>query len=171
MISLAYTEADVIAAVQANTPLSVQTTAQAATTPATNTTARLLYNSASRTQGNFTRYYAQAVRQLAKDLNRFNLQIEDAEKPEALAYLIWDFFIKKFPDWEAQNISLGSSESVTRAKPGTTSAKAAYMDFLRGAKRSVASTPAVGEVDDYTNYPENMHPSPIGGTRLAGVED
>jgi hypothetical protein len=165
---LAYTEAEVIAAVEGFTPLSVQTTAQATASPATNTKAKLLYNSASRTQGNFSLFYAQAIRDLARDLGRLNLQMLDAEKPTALAYLIWDLGIKKFPDWEAQTVSPGGTESVTRAKPGTTSAKAAYLDLLKGSKKNVSSTPAVGVTDDYTNYPEEMHPSPINHVRLAG---
>jgi hypothetical protein len=165
---MAYSEADVIAAVQAYTPLSVQSKAQSEASPATGTTNKLLYASASRTQGNFSLYYAQAVRQLDKDLVRHNLQLEDAEKPMALAYLIWDLGIKKFPDWEAQTVSPGGTESVTRAKPGITSAKAAYLDMLKGSKRNVAATPEVGHVDDYTNYPEDMHPCPIDHERLAG---
>ncbi len=166
---MAYTEDNVIAAVEALTPLSVQTSAQA--TAVENTKAKLLHNSASRTQGNFTIFYAQAVRTLTRDLARHNLKMDDAEKPTALAYLIWDIGIKKFPDWEAQTVSPGGSESVTRARPGITSGMAAYLDILKGSKKNVASTPAVKNTDDYENYPENMHPSPIDHTRLSGVDD
>ena len=61
-------EASVIAAIEGFTPLSVQTSAQA--TAVTNTTARLLYNAASRTQGNFSLFYAQAKRDVIRDLAR-----------------------------------------------------------------------------------------------------
>jgi hypothetical protein len=67
----------------------------------------------------------------------------DLEKPTALAYLIWDRGIRKFPDWEAQTVSPGGTESVTRAKPGITSAMASYLDLLKGSKKNVCSTPKV----------------------------
>lgn len=158
--------ADIIDAIEALTPLSVQDYDEYIA--GTNTTAKILYNSASRTQGNFSIFYAQAVRVLARDLTRHNLQLSSEEQPIALAYLIWDLAIKKFPDWEAQTVSPGGSESVTRAKPGQTSAKAAYLDILKGSKRRVGTTPEIGHLDDYTNYPENMHPCPIDHERLAG---
>lgn len=158
----------IIEALEAATPLSCQTPSQANAATEENTTAKLLYNSASRTQGNFSIFYAQARRILASDLVRHNLQMTDEEKPLAYAYLIWDLAIKKFPDWEAQTVSPGGSESVTRAKPGQTSAKAAYLDILKGSKRRVGTTPEIGHLDDYTNYPENMHPCPIDHERLAG---
>lgn len=160
--------ADIVDAIEAFTPLSVQSLAEY--TAGTNTTAKLLYNSGSRTQGNFTLFYAQALRALNKDLERHGLSITDEEKPVALAYLIWDLGIKKFPEWDAETVSPGGTESVTRAKPGVTSARAAYLDILKFIKRTVGTTPTIGTVDDYTNYPESMHPCPIDHEMLAGDE-
>lgn len=160
--------ADIIAAIEAFTPLSVQSYAEYVA--GTNTTAKLLYNAGSRTQGNFSLFYAQALRTLTKDQAKYGLQLTTEEQPVALAYLIWDLGIKKFPDWDAKTVSPGGTESVTRNKPGVTSARAAYLDTLKGIKRSMATIPTIGDVDDYTNYPEDMHPCPIGHERISGDE-
>jgi len=161
------TEADVIAAIEGFTPLSVQTSAQA--TAVTNTKARLLYNAASRTQGNFSLYYAQAQRDLVHDLVRFNIVLPDVDKALAYAYLIWHYGIKKFPDWEAKSVS-SSGESVSREKAGMTSAKAAYMELLRGSKKANQNTPEIGTMDDYANYDERLNPANLAQEQLAGDE-
>jgi len=150
-------EHEVIAAVEAFTPLSVQTSEQATNTQ--NTKARLLYNAASRTQGNFTLFFSQAKRDLERDLARYNLRMPDEDKPIAIAYLIWHLGIKKFPDWEAQSLSLGGGESISRT-PGVTSAKAAYMELLKGSRRNIITTPHIGITDDSRYYPTDMNPSP-----------
>jgi len=161
------TEGDVIAAIEGFTPLSVQTSAQA--TAVSNTKARLLYATAARTQGNFSLFYAQAQRDLARDLVRLNISLPDAEKPLAYAYLVWHYGIKKFPDWEATSVSSGG-ESVSRDKAGMTSAKVAYLELLKGSKKANQSIPEIGTMDDYTNYDERLKPANIEQEQLAGDE-
>lgn len=160
-----YTEQDVIEAVRAFTPLSVQSKEEALA--GQNTDAKLLYDSSSRTQGNFSLFYTIAARRLELDVARYGVQLSDEEKAQAIAYLIWDLAVKKFPEWDARTVSLGESESVTRGTPGRTSAFNAYLDLLR-SQRKRTYTAKVGDVDDYTNYPTSMHPAPIGTFRLSG---
>lgn len=103
-------ESDIIAAIEGFTPLSVQTSAQATT--AANTNARLLYATATRTQGNFSLFYGQAQRDLVRDQVRLNVRLPDEDKALAYAYLIWHYGIMKFPSWDAASVSLGGdSES------------------------------------------------------------
>jgi len=160
-------EAATIAAIEAFTPLSVQTAAQAEAV--TNKNARLLYSSATRTQGNFSLFYAQALRDLARDLVRFNILLTDYDKVLACAYLVWHYGIKKFPDWETQSVSSGG-ESVNRGKAGVTSAWAAYMGLLKGSKKANQSTPKIGTMDDYANYDDRLKPANIEQEQLAGDE-
>jgi hypothetical protein len=160
-------EDNVIAAIEGFTPLSVQTSAQA--TAVTNTKARLLYASATRTQGNFSLFYAQAKRDLARDLIRLNVLLPDADNVLALAYLIWHYGIKKFPDWSAKSVSSGG-DSVSREKAGMTDAKAAYMELLKGSKKANQSIPEIGTMDDYANYDERLKPANLAQEQLAGDE-
>jgi len=160
-------EENVIAAIEAFTPLSVQTSAQA--TAVTNTKARLLYATAARTQGNFSLFYAQAQRDLARDLVKRNISLPDEDKILAYAYLIWNYGIKKFPDWEAKSVSSGG-ESVSRDKAGMTSAMAAYTELLKGSKKANQSVPVIGTMDDYANYDERLKPANIEQEQLAGDE-
>ena len=151
-------EADVIAAIEGFTPLSVQTSAQA--TALTNTTARLLYSTASRTQGNFSLFYSQAKRDIIKDQVRLNVTVPDADMALALAYLIWDYGMKRFPDWSAKSVST-SGDSVSRDKPGVTDARAAYIQLLKGSKKGNQSTPTIGKRDDALYYDERLRPANI----------
>jgi hypothetical protein len=153
-------EADVIAALEGFTPLSIQSAAQAGTTPATNTGARLLYASSTRTQGNFSLFYGQAKRDIVKDQVRFNVTIPDEDMALALAYLIWHYGIKKFPDWEAKSVNSGG-DSVSREKAGMTSAKAAYLELLKAAKKGNQSTPKIGKVADAEYYDARLKPANI----------
>ena len=148
-------EDSVIAAVEGFTPLSVQTSTQASAS--SNTTARLLYATATRTQGNFSLFYAQAQRDLAQDLVHYNLTLDADDTITALAYLIWHYALKKFPDWSASSVSLGG-DSVSR-KPGMTDAKAAYQELLKGSKRFNRTAPTIGKVDDATNYDSRLDPA------------
>ena len=154
-------EADVIAGVEGFTPLSVQTATQAGTAPATNTQARLLYASSSRTQGNFSLFYAQAKRDVIRDQARFNVTIQDEDMALALAYLIWMYGIKKFPDWSAVSVNSGG-DSVNRGKAGVTDARMAYMQLLKGSKKANQSTPRIGKVADAEYYDERL--------RLANID-
>jgi hypothetical protein len=154
-------EADVIAGVEGFTPLSVQTATQAGTAPATNTQARLLYASSSRTQGNFSLFYAQAKRDVIRDQARFNVTIQDEDMALALAYLIWMYGIKKFPDWSAVSVNSGG-DSVSRDKAGVTDARMAYMQLLKGSKKANQSTPRIGKVADAEYYDERL--------RLANID-
>lgn len=151
-------EADVIAAVLGFTPLSVQTSAEA--TAVSNTKARLLYNSASRTQGNFSLFYAQAKRDVIKDQVRLNVTIPDEDMALALAYLVWGYGIKKFPDWSAVSVNSGG-DSVNRGKAGMNDAQAAYIQLLRGAKKGNQSIPIIGKVADAEYYDSRLRPANI----------
>lgn len=152
------TESAVIAAIEAFTPLSVQTSAQA--TALTNTTARLLYNAASRTQGNFSLFYAQALRDIVRDQARLNVTIHADDLSLALAYLIWDRGIMKFPDWAALSVNSGG-DSVNRGKSGMTDARAAYLQLLKGTKKGNQSIPTIGKVADAEYYDSRLRPANI----------
>ena len=152
------TEADVIAAIEGFTPLSVQTSAQA--TALTNTTARLLYNAASRTQGNFSLFYSQAKRDVIRDQVRLNVTIPDEDMALALAYLIWGYGIKKFPDWSAVSVNSGG-DSVNRGKAGMNDAQIAYMQLLKGAKKGNQSIPIIGKIADAEYFDERLRPANI----------
>jgi hypothetical protein len=165
---MTYSEHDVIEAVRAFTPLSVQSREESEA--GENRTAKLLYNSSSRTQGNFSLYLLEAELRLKQDLARYGVSLTDRQTAVALAYLIWDLAIKKFPEWDAKTVSLGESESVTRNTPGRTSAFSAYIDLLRSQKRRGGYTNTIGDVDDFTNYPASMHPAPLGSVRLSGYD-
>ena len=158
-------EDNVIAAVEGFTPLSVQTSAQA--TAVTNTTARLLYATATRTQGNFSLFYAQAKRDLAQDLVHYNLTLDDDDTITALAYLVWHRAIMKFPSWDAASVSLGG-DSESR-KPGTTSAMTAYMQLLKGSKRYNRTPPTIGKVDDATYYDDRLNPANLNPEGVPNV--
>ena len=151
-------EADVIAAIEGFTPLSVQTSAQA--TALTNTKARLLYNAASRTQGNFSLFYSQAKRDVIRDQARLNVSIPDEDMALALAYLIWCYGIKKFPDWSAVSVNSGG-DSVNRGKAGMNDAQVAYMQLLKGSKKGNQSTPRIGQVADAQYFDERLRPANI----------
>jgi hypothetical protein len=152
------TEADVIAAIEGFTPLSVQTTAQA--TALQNTKARLLFNAATRTQGNFSLFYSQAKRDVIKDQVRLNVTIPDGDMALALAYLIWDHTQKKFPDWSAKSVNSGG-DSVSRDKAGITDARMAYLQLLKGAKKGNQSTPEIGKIADAEYYDSRLRPANI----------
>ena len=151
-------EADVIAAIEGFTPLSVQTSAQA--TAVTNASARLLYNAASRTQGNFSLFYQQAKRDVIRDQARLNVTIPDEDMALALAYLIWHRGIMKFPDWSALSVNSGG-DSVNRGKAGMTDAKVAYLELLKGTKKTNQSTPTIGKVADAEYYDDRLRPANI----------
>lgn len=152
------TEADVIAAIEGFTSLSVQTTAQA--TALTNTKARLLFNAASRTQGNFSLFYSQAKRDVIRDQVRLNVTVPDADMALALAYLIWDYGMKRFPDWSAKSVNSGG-DSVSRDKAGVTDARMAYLQLLKGSKKTNQGTPTIGKVADAEYYDERLRPANI----------
>jgi hypothetical protein len=145
-------------AVVAGDEASVQTAVQA--TALTNTTARLLYSTASRTQGNFSLFYAQALRDIVRDQVRLNVTIPDEDMALALAYLIWDYGMKRFPDWSAKSVST-SGDSVSRDKPGITDARMAYLQLLKGSKKRNQSIPAIGKVADAEYYDERLRPANI----------
>jgi len=164
-------EDDVISAIEAFTPLSVQTSAQDA--EGTDTDKKLLYNSASENQGNFRMFYLQAQRDLPTYLNKLGFTLAAADQPRAMAYLIWHYMIMKFPEWNAQSYSPGGTESVTRFATGKTSALAAFETFVaQCATSSTASTtlPTIGKVDDFTNYDQRLAPSPLGPYSIEGDE-
>ncbi len=162
------TEDIVIDAIRAFTPLSVQSREEAAA--GENTTAQLLYSSSSRTQGNFSMFYRIASRKLEKDIARYGVPLSDDEQAQAIAYLIWDLAIKKFPDWDAKEVSIGS-ERVSRSRPGVSSALAAYQDLLRSRSTWGTFTADIGLVDDFANYPQSMHPAPMNSILLRDEPD
>lgn len=140
------TTADAIAAIQAYTWLSVQSSTEAATTPATNIYANLLYSSASRNQGNFSVFYAMAVAQLTLDCSRMGITLTTTYTSMAVAYLVQFYFERKFKDWNAKQVQSGD-DSITRDGSG---AWAAYQDVLNMFK--TLDTTIVQHID-YTGYP------------------
>jgi len=143
-------EGDVITNINAMTYLSCQT--QAESNAGSNTSANLLYSSQSRTQGNFTIYYAAAQDQLALDIVKMDVTLSDDQKERAYAYLIQHYFEKKFKAWDAVSISQGG-DSVTKRYP-TTSGYQNYIDFLNGL-RAVSTVTTDQELHtDHDNYPD-----------------
>ena len=122
-------DADIIAAIQALTAYSVQTAAE--DTAGTNTTASILYDTSSRTQGNYTIFKAIAESKVAEDLLRVGKTARDAWTYRAYALIIADQQAKKDPDWAAKSVSFeGYSVSRGETKTGYMLAYDAMLDAL-----------------------------------------
>jgi hypothetical protein len=126
----------VIAAIQAQTSFSVQTPAEAIA--GTNLTANILYDTASRKQGNFTVFLTMAEDQLDKDLLQIGkTTVTDAQKEKALAYLIASYQEAKDPDIFANSVSFGGY-SVSRSNgPGYLAAYRSFLDSLPATNSNI----------------------------------
>ena len=117
-------ESDVIDAVRALSAFSVQASGDAAGTQ------NILYSSASRTQGCFTIFYANAQAQFAEDLQRIGKSATSAQTTTGHALLVAAYQDRKDPDNFAQGISVpGYSVTKTVADSGY---YIAYLKFLDG---------------------------------------
>lgn len=152
-------EANIIAAIQAQTAFSVQTSAEA--TALTNTTANILHATASRKQGNFTVFLAIAQDQLTKDLLTRGKAATDAQKEKALAYLIGDLQEKKDPDWSARSVSFGGysvgrNTGASGLGATVTGNMQSYLSLLDGLPLtdSGAISDDVVQTTDHTEYPD-----------------
>jgi len=158
-------EANIIAAIQAQTAFSVQTAAEAGASPATNITANILHASASRKQGNFTVFLAMAEDQLTKDLLQIGKTATDAQKEKALAYLIGSYQEAKDPDVFANSVSFGGY-SVSRSNgPGYLSAYKSFLQSLPMVDSGAIST-EIEHTKDHTDYPDAWRLSGLDSTAI-----
>lgn len=140
-------DADIIAAIQALTAYSVQTAAE--DTAGTNLTASILYDTASRTQGNYSIFKLIATAKVTEDLLRAGKTATDAWKYRAYALLVADQQAKKDPDWAANSVSF-EGYSVSRGN-SSTGPKTGYMmayESLLDALALVDSSPFASRDDD-----------------------
>jgi hypothetical protein len=161
-------EASVIQAVADRSIYTVQTKAEHDASPATNTTANILYDSSSRTQSNFSDLYLEAQDTLDEDLKRLGRTATDAQKIRLYAYLIADIHTKKIdPNWSAQAVSF-YGESITRSYDragdrALTSYGAAYQALLGKLPLSDNSpdVDAIIETRDSEDYPDEFRLSSL----------
>ena len=161
-------DTDIIAAIQALSAYSVQTAAE--DTAGTNTTANILYDTSSRTQGNYTIFKAIASAKVTEDLLRAGKTATDAWKYRAYALLIADQMAKKDPDWAANSVSF-EGYSVSRGT-NSTGPKTGYMlayDAMLDALALVDSDPfadqdedGIVQTKDAEDYPDSW--------RLSGLD-
>lgn len=159
------TESDTISAIEAYTYLSVQTSAQA--TALSNTIASLLYNSASRTQGNFSLFYAMAQEHLANDLVSYGLTLTTAQSVRCYAYLVQHYFEMKQRSWDATSVKQGD-DSVSR-KGNVTTGMSSYLSLMssyRAGSEAILST-TLERHSDYDNYPDEWRDSQMDEEEIA----
>jgi hypothetical protein len=149
-------EANVIAAIQSLTAFSIQSASEAGA--GTNTTANILYATSSRTQGNYSIFYAIALSQLTEDLTRVAKTATDAQKEKALAYLIADLQEKKDPDVLAKSVSFDGYSVSRDGMTGSMKAYCAFLDGLpladSGAIAALQDSDGLIHVRDHDNYPD-----------------
>ncbi|MFA5376604.1 MAG: hypothetical protein WC455_12730 [Dehalococcoidia bacterium] len=154
---MAISEANVIAAIQALTAFSVQTSAEA--TAVQNTSANILYSSASRTQGNFTIFLAIGQDQLAKDLLQIGKTATTAQQEKALALLCGAYQEAKDPDIFAKSVSFDGYSVSRDGQSGYMKAYGLLLDALplagSSSVLSASDLDCTGKVADDTNYPES----------------
>ena len=166
---MALTESDVIAAIQAYTELSVQTSVE--NIAGTNTDADLLYSSSGQIQGNFTIFYTDATAKVTSDETLYSVTFSDIQKKKAYAYLIESYFYRKFKDFNAQVEKNEGSE--VRRFAAIDSGLSKYNDLLNeivnvSLVTSTGTIPdAVVEMSDDLNYPEKW----LSTVKLEEVEE
>lgn len=157
-------DTDIIAAIQALTAYSVQSAAE--DTAGTNTDASILYDTASRTQGNYTIFKAIASAKVAEDLLRAGKTASDAWTYRAYALIIADQQAKKDPDWAAKSVSFeGYSVSRGDTKTGYMLAYDAMLDALALVDSSPFSDQdgdGIVQTKDAEDYPDSW--------RLSGID-
>lgn len=164
---MAVSESNVITNVAALTAYSIQTKAQSEVTPTpTGADSNILYNSASRTQGSFSVFYAIATDALTNDIARLGLSPTDAQKEKALALYVAGLQSQKDPDAFAKSVSF-EGYSVSRGD-GPTGYMAAYSALLSGLTTADSSPFAdqnedgIVKTKDAEDYPDSW--------RLSGVD-
>jgi hypothetical protein len=91
----------------------------------------ILYDSSTRTQGNFQSFYARAQAEMAEDLKRIGKIATDAQKITGYSLLIGAYQDRKDPDTFSQGISVpGYSVTKTVADSGYYIAYKAFLDSL-----------------------------------------
>jgi hypothetical protein len=163
-------EDNIIAEIEASTPFSVEGS------NGTSTNASILYDSASKKQGNFTVFLANAKIKLAADIAKCGKNPSTAEQETLLAYLIASSQEKKDPDYAARSVSM-SGYSVSRAD-SKTGYEVAYQDFLESLSSvDVSSTMSSADIDgkvrpnDDTYYPSEWRLSPLHGGSKRSTQD
>lgn len=152
-------DTNIILAIQALSPFSIQTNAEA--TAGTNTTANILYATASRKQGCYTVFKAMAIDQLTKDLLQIGKTATEAQQEKAIALLCSSFQEAKDPDIFANSVSFGGY-SVSRSNgPGYLAAYRAFLDSLPLVDSHVISDEPV-QAKDAEDYPTSW--------RLTGLD-
>ncbi|MCK9570646.1 hypothetical protein M0R72_16985 [Candidatus Pacearchaeota archaeon] len=150
-------DANIMLAIQSFTAFSVQTSAEA--TAGTNTTANILYSTASRTQAAYTVLKAYAVDQLASDLDKVGKTATDSQSEKALAYLIAAYYEQKDPDIFAKSVSFDGYSVSRDGQSGYMKAYQAILDALpladSGAIAALQDSDGLIRVRDHTNYPES----------------
>lgn len=164
----ALSEANVIAAVQSLTAFSVQSATEAGL--GTNSAANILYSTASRTQGNFTIFYAIALDKLTEDLALAGKTATSAQQEKALAYLIGDLQEKKDPDAVAKSVSF-DGYSVSR-DGGKTGYMQMYEDLVKSLPSvtssvlSASDLECTGQVRDASDYPDSWRLTELESTDI-----
>ena len=158
-------DTDIIAAIQALSAYSVQTAAE--DTAGTNTTANILYDTSSRTQGNYSIFKAIAEAKVTEDLLRAGKTAADAWKYRAYALLISDQMAKKDPDWAASAVSF-EGYSVSRGNSTKTGYMLAY-DAMLDALALVDSNPFADQDDDGIVLTKDAEDYP-SSWRLSGLD-
>ena len=157
-------DTEIIAAIQAFSAYSVQSAAEDST--GANTTASILYDTASRTQGNYTIFKALAEDKVDEDLARVGKTATDAWKYKAIALLIADLQARKDPDWAAKSVSFeGYSVSRGETKTGYMLSYEAELDSLA----LVDSDPFADQDDDGIVQTKDAEDYP-DSWRLSGVD-
>ena len=171
---MSISEANVIAEIEASTPFSVQTSTQAGTTPATNTTASILYATSSKKQGNFSRFLVKAQLRLTVDIIRYNKSPSEAQQETMLGLLVSSYQEKKDPDYIARSVSM-SGYSITRVD-ARTGYEVAYEDFLNSlpsadisGSMSSADEDGIVRPRDDEFYPDEYRLSPLHGNTRRSV--
>ena len=150
-------DANVVLAIQALTSFSVQTSAEA--TAGTNTTANILYATASRTQGCYTVFKAMAQAKVTEDLLRTGKTGSDTWQEQAIALLCGAYQEAKDPDIFAKSVSFDGYSVSRDGQSGYMKAYGLLLDALplAGSSSVLSATDldCSGKVVDDTKYPES----------------
>jgi hypothetical protein len=119
----------------------------------------ILYDSSTRTQGNFSAFYLYAIDILDADLLKYGKQATDAQKIRAYAYLIADLQEKKDPDVLAKSVSFDGYSVSRDGMTGSMKAYCAFLDALpladSGAITALQDSDGLIRVNDHDAYPES----------------
>jgi len=152
-------EQAVIDAVEALTMFSVQDSLDEENEE--NTDASILYNSASRLQGNFSIFFEIAQNKLNGDLSSRGSVATIPQQIHAIALWIGALQERKDPDWIANSVSIADySFSKDKDKTGYEQAYQAYLDDIIGTEDFTPDSVRTGEPvrpRDSEYYPDAYH--------------